>query len=89
MKQTFNFWVLFLLFPAVFLLITSCGKKGKSIETNEKITILYAEFMHEVNSFNPVATKERDFKADHLFYGEDVIASSIEEEKQPFIQLKN
>jgi len=38
--------------------------------------------MHEVNSFSPVITTERNFKADHLFYGEDVVASAIEEDKQ-------
>jgi microcystin degradation protein MlrC len=44
--------------------------------------ILYAEFMHEVNSFSPVLTSELNFKADHLFYGDEVPASAIEEGKQ-------
>ncbi len=38
--------------------------------------------MHEVNSFSPVITGELNFKADHLFYGDDVPASAIEEDKQ-------
>jgi microcystin degradation protein MlrC len=38
--------------------------------------------MHEVNSFSPIITTEINFRADHLFYGDDVIAPAIEEDKQ-------
>jgi microcystin degradation protein MlrC len=67
---------------ALSTLLPSCGKKEKPIELDEPVTILYAEFMQEVNSFNPVMTTERDFKADHLVYGSEVVQSALEEEKQ-------
>ncbi|MCU0378895.1 MAG: M81 family metallopeptidase [Bacteroidales bacterium] len=67
---------------AAMIIMGGCGQKGKPVVLNEQKTILYAEFMHEVNSFNPVFTYERDFRADHLFFGNDVIASAIEEGKQ-------
>lgn len=73
--------------PSIFmagllLLLTGCGKKAAPLDLEEQKTILYAEFMHEVNSFNPVITTERDFRADHLVYGDAVVASALEEEKQ-------
>lgn len=69
-----------LLFAA--LLLSGCGPKSPPVDLDEEKTILYAEFMQEVNSFNPLITTERDFVADHLFFGEDVPASAMEEEKQ-------
>ena len=78
------------LFLLTILLIASCSKPDtagsdvdhKSDEAAVHKVILYAEFMHEVNSFSPVITTEVNFKADHLFYGDDVAASAIEENKQ-------
>lgn len=67
---------------SIALLLASCGRKGNPIDLKEKKTILYAEFMQEVNSFNPVITAERDFRADHLFFGAAAAASAKEEEKQ-------
>lgn len=67
---------------AAMIITGGCGQKGKPVALNEQKTILYAEFMHEVNSFNPVITFERDFRADHLFFGNDVVASATEEGKQ-------
>lgn len=56
---------------------------GSNSETSpDQKVILYGEFMHEVNSFSPVITTEVNFRADHLFYGADVPASAIEEDKQ-------
>jgi microcystin degradation protein MlrC len=49
---------------------------------SDQKVILYAELMHEVNSFSPVITTEVNFRADHLFFGEDVLASALEEDKQ-------
>jgi microcystin degradation protein MlrC len=78
----------------VFLLtifsLASCSKpEAPGGETTRKFgeaadqkVIIYAEFMHEVNSFSPVMTTEVNFKADHLFYGDEVTASAIEEDKQ-------
>lgn len=84
-----------LILTNVFFLLTilpfvSCTKQGASVsevQQNSQISsdqkvILYAEFMHEVNSFSPVITAEVNFKADHLFYGDDVPASAIGENKQ-------
>ncbi len=84
-----------LILTNVFFLLTiltfeSCNRQDTSdsdmqlnaqITTDQKV-ILYAEFMHEVNSFSPVITSEVNFKADHLFYGEDIPASAVEEDKQ-------
>ncbi|MEE4178345.1 MAG: M81 family metallopeptidase [Bacteroides sp.] len=63
-------------------LLTGCENEKPAAGSKETLTIVYAEFMHEVNSFSPVITKERDFRADHLFYGEDARASGIAEKKQ-------
>jgi len=60
----------------------ACSSPEKPEMSNDPYVVLYGEFMHEVNSFSPVITTERDFKADHLFYGEDVLKSAIEEDKQ-------
>lgn len=70
-----------LLFSTI-LFFPSCLQKQEPLDTDDIRTILYAEFMHEVNSFSPVLTTERDFKADHLFFGEEVITSAAEEKKQ-------
>ena len=67
---------------SVILFLPSCSQEKKQADANDIQTILYAEFMHEVNSFSPVLTTERDFRADHLFFGEDVVASATEEKKQ-------
>jgi microcystin degradation protein MlrC len=93
MAQTYHHTRLILtnvFFLLTILLFVSCTKQGASVgdvEQNTQINsdqkvILYAEFMHEVNSFSPVITTEVNFKADHLFYGDDVSASAIEEDKQ-------
>jgi microcystin degradation protein MlrC len=67
---------------AALIITAGCAKKSQPVALNEQKTILYAEFMHEVNSFNPVITYERDFKADHLFFGNDVIESAKAEGNQ-------
>ncbi len=66
----------------LMILISACSPSGDPKESAEPKTILYAEFMHEVNSFSPIITTEINFRADHLFYGDDVIASALEEDKQ-------
>ena len=84
-----------LILTNVFFLLTilsfsSCSQQGDISVTeqqsldiaSEQKVILYAEFMHEVNSFSPVITTEVNFRADHLFYGDEVPASAIEENKQ-------
>ena len=64
------------------LIVSGCsGKLSTERDSAQKI-ILFAELMHEVNSFSPVITTEVNFRADHLFYGEDVPKSAIEEDKQ-------
>ncbi len=77
-------------FLLTFFYLASCSKADsagsasviKPDESADQKVILYAEFMHEVNSFSPVITGEVNFRADHLFYGDDVPASAIEEDKQ-------
>ncbi len=66
----------------LMVLISSCSPSVDQKDMTDTHTILYAEFMHEVNSFSPVITTELNFMADHLCYGEDVVASAIEEDKQ-------
>jgi microcystin degradation protein MlrC len=63
-------------------LLSSCSTSGDQKEISDPKTIMFAEFMHEVNSFSPVLTTEVNFKADHLFFGDDVLASAVEEDKQ-------
>ncbi|MBE0678862.1 MAG: M81 family metallopeptidase [Bacteroidales bacterium] len=64
------------------ILISSCSPSENHKDLTDPQTILFAEFMHEVNSFSPVITTELNFMADHLYYGDDVIASAIKEDKQ-------
>jgi hypothetical protein len=45
-------------------------------------TIVYAEFLQETNSFSPVPTTERDFRAESLLFGEEVTTYSREERKE-------
>ena len=82
--KTGNCSLLLKLLPVILLsmMLTGCNSKKQPVKFSEKKTILYAEFMHEVNSFNPIITKERDFRADHLIYGTDVPESAKEEKKQ-------
>ncbi len=78
------------LFLLTILLLASCSSPDtawiKAAPASDKAAdqkiILYAEFMHEVNSFSPVITTEVNFMADHLVYGEKVSFSAIEEDKQ-------
>ena len=73
--------VQFLVYATLFTCF-ACSSPEKPEISDDPHIILYGEFMHEVNSFSPVITTERDFKADHLFYGEDVLNSASEEDKQ-------
>lgn len=66
----------------LMVLISSCSPSVNQQDMTDPHTILFAEFMHEVNSFSPVHTTEVNFRADHLFYGDDVLASAVEEDKQ-------
>jgi microcystin degradation protein MlrC len=68
--------------PVMTVMLSSCSSSPVQEDQPAQKTILFAEFMHEVNSFSPVITTEVNFRADHLFYGEDVLASAIEEGKQ-------
>lgn len=63
-------------------MLSSCSSSPVQEDQEDQKTILFAEFMHEVNSFSPVITTEVNFRADHLFFGEDVLASAMEEDKQ-------
>ena len=59
-------------------MLSSCSSSPDLKDQQDQKTILFAEFMHEVNSFSPVITTEVNFKADHLFYGDDVLASAVD-----------
>ncbi len=45
-------------------------------------TIVFAELLQETNSFSPVPTTERDFRAESLIFGEELLAYSREEHKE-------
>lgn len=83
MKKLCNLFSQIPLLALSFILFLGCCKSEKtSYNQEEKKVIVYGEFMHEVNSFSPVVTTERDFQADHLFYGEDARESGLNEKKQ-------
>jgi microcystin degradation protein MlrC len=83
MKKLGNFFFHTPLLALIFILfLASCKSEKTSFDQDEKMVIVFAEFMHEVNSFSPVITTERDFRADHLFYGEDARESGLKEKKQ-------
>ncbi|HDP79358.1 MAG TPA: M81 family peptidase, partial [Spirochaetes bacterium] len=58
-----------------------CGKKQQTAP-GEKKTILFAELLQETNSFSPVLTTERDFKAESLLFGEEIIPYSLKEKRE-------
>lgn len=83
MKKLRNLFSQIPLLALLFILfLGSCKSEKTSYDQEEKKVIVYAEFMHEVNSFSPVITTERDFRADHLFFGEDARGSGLKEKKQ-------
>lgn len=85
MKAKFEFRfskIIYVLVSVTVAALSGCSEENSSGSTSDQKVILYAEFMHEVNSFSPVITTEVNFKADHLFYRDEVPASAIEEDKQ-------
>jgi len=48
----------------------------------ERKTIVFAEVLTEVDCFSPITTTKRDFEADCLLYGEDIIAHGAKEKSQ-------
>ncbi len=44
----------------LLLLAVGCAPKAEPVNFEKEVSILYAEFMQEVNCFNPVYTTERD-----------------------------
>jgi microcystin degradation protein MlrC len=80
-KRSCSFMHVFLLVLMVIPFMTACRSESSDSSDEQKV-ILYAEFMHEVNSFSPVITTERDFIADHLFFGEAAGESGSKEKKQ-------
>lgn len=83
MKKIFNSSGMAILLVIVFAMFPGgCKPEKTTLDPEERLVIVYAEFMHEVNSFSPVITTERDFRADHLFYGEAARESGIKEKKQ-------
>jgi len=74
--------IIYVLVSVTVAALSGCSGENSSGSPSDQKVILYAEFMHEVNSFSPVITKEVNFKSDHLFYGEDVSASAVKEDKQ-------
>ena len=65
-----------------FFLLNAFGTHGYPGSLNEKKTLLYAEFMQEVNTFNPLISTERDFRAGYLVFGDEVALSAREDETQ-------
>ncbi len=66
----------------VSISLASCSEKKPPTAGAPKKTIVYAELLQETNSFSPVLTTERDFRAESLLYGEDVAPYSRKEKKE-------
>ncbi|MCK7480968.1 MAG: M81 family metallopeptidase [Candidatus Moduliflexus flocculans] len=64
------------------VVLASCSPAKPPVLRDDAKVVLYAEFMHEVNSFSPILTTERDFKAMALRYGAEVAAAAPEEKTQ-------
>jgi len=64
------------------LALGSCSPADRPAPGTDPKIVLYAEFMHEVNSFSPILTTERDFRAMALRYGAEVAAAAPGEKTQ-------
>ncbi len=81
-KLTFSAILISALVLILTIFFPACQSEETVDDSGEKKVIVFAEFMHEVNSFSPVITTERDFRADRLFYGEHARESGVNEKKQ-------
>ena len=64
------------------LALASCSPADRPAPGADPKIVLYAEFMHEVNSFSPILTTERDFRAMALRYGAEVAVAAPGEKTQ-------
>lgn len=69
---------------AILFALPGCsgGRRESAPTAGPQKTIVFAEFLQETNSFSPVPTTERDFQAESLIFGEDLVAYSREEHKE-------
>lgn len=64
------------------LATAACSGSAPGLPEGGPFVVLYAEFAQEVNSFSPVLTTERDFRAGALRFGEEVALAAPEEKAQ-------
>ncbi|MBN1241733.1 MAG: M81 family metallopeptidase [Spirochaetales bacterium] len=62
--------------------LASCAGPAPAIPEGGPFVVLYAEFAQEVNSFSPVLTTERDFRAGALRYGAETAELAAAEKGQ-------
>ena len=67
---------------AASALLASCAEPAPAIPEGGPHVVLYAEFAQEVNSFSPVLTTERDFRALALRFGDEVALAAPAEKAQ-------
>lgn len=67
---------------AATALLASCAVPAPAIPEGGPYVVLYAEFAQEVNSFSPVLTTERDFRALALRFGDEVARAAPAEKAQ-------
>ncbi len=62
---------------AVLTVTAVCGtEKVKDTSSPGKYTVAVAEILTEVNAFSPITTRKREFEAESLLYGDDIIHCS-------------
>ncbi len=62
--------------------LSGCGGRAAEPVPGPGKTIVFAEILQETNSFSPVPTTERDFRAESLIFGDELVAYSREERKE-------
>lgn len=66
----------------IYLLFYACQPGLTSPEPLERKFIVFAELLHECNSFSPIITTENDFKACYFTCGRDVFRTAAKENHQ-------
>jgi microcystin degradation protein MlrC len=65
----------------LIVIVTACGNEevpSPGTRSKNLKTVIMAEFLQETNSFSPVLTTERNFRAGRLVYGEEILGISRE-----------
>ncbi len=63
----------------MLVIAAACGKgesPAPAVRVENPKTVIMAEFLQETNSFSPVLTTERNFRAGSLLYGEEIFRAA-------------